>query len=297
MWCAAHVNQPGWVKTQETLTFVLQVVHSPCQPRTLIMALFIQPRYFTQCVWPYLCMPLKKEEALDKTQTSPICISLRWIPISKQSKNQVLWQEPRFCEELDWEIWACNKTQSGDGEVCGKPQWDKLPSSWVVAAVILFSLLVAFRPCQVLVHLQTLGSSPNLVLFIISYQPWIIPSFSSPALAGHMRQHLYFCWLAASWQLAQTRNPVRPAWGGHCQGREFSLPDVHGPRCCRHTLSHRKGHTPRLGHRARSLQRAAHHSSAPHAPFPELETHLCKRGSWGAPSQNTVTRLVWHHGF
>lgn len=54
----------------------------------LIMVLFIQPQVFYSCVWPYLCMPLKKE-ALDKeTQTSPICISLRRILCCKQSKSQ-----------------------------------------------------------------------------------------------------------------------------------------------------------------------------------------------------------------
>ena len=81
------------MRAQETLKFVCRWCAPHASLELSLWSCLHSHRYFIQCVWPYLCMPLKKEEALDKTQTSPICISLRRIPISKQSKNQVLWQE------------------------------------------------------------------------------------------------------------------------------------------------------------------------------------------------------------
>ena len=142
------------------------------------------------------------------------------------------------------------------------------------------------------------GSGPNLILLIVRYQPRILPSFSSPALAGDVRQRLFLLTGRVS-TTGTNKESYAASVGGHCQGLEFNLPDIHEPRCCRHTLSDRKVHTPRLEHRLHRLQRASHHSSVPHwpslsksLPFLSLRHTSAKGGRKVPLSPNTVTMLI-----
>lgn len=150
--------------------------------------------------------------------------------------------------------------------------------------VVLPSLLVAFHPWRSRSFVDTWKCFPNLILFIISYQPQIIPFFTSPALAGDVWQHC----ISVGWPCLDSwhkqRNPMQPEWGRHCQGLSLIL-TFHEPRCCHHPLSNRKVHTPRLEHRLRRLQRFTAQLCASLArleqvpALPEFETHICKWGS------------------
>lgn len=68
----------------------------------------------------------------------------------------------------------------------------------VSALAFLCNLTVAWCPCHVLFHLQTLRGSLNLITFVISHQPWVIPFFSSSAAAHEVPRHQYFGLLAKS---------------------------------------------------------------------------------------------------
>lgn len=197
MWHAAHVNQPRWAKTQETLALVLQVVCAPRQPR-MSWSCLCSHRYFNQCIWWYLSMSLKKEEAWAQIQILFVFHRERYLWAS-QTKSGPSARTTLLCDP-DWEIWACSKRRrESRGGRWESQRWGELHLSCDVTLVFLFALIVAFCPCHVFFICRHLEAALTLLYSLL------VTSHGSFCFSVHLplhRKHRIVCILLCldSWR-------------------------------------------------------------------------------------------------